>query len=59
MTVYSDSFDVLRSGCETGWLVFPLPSGARAEAVKFSYDDTGTPGQGGRNGKRLRFTWKL
>ncbi len=37
---YDDPFDVVRSGCETGWIVFEIPSGDRAEAVKFTHDDT-------------------
>ena len=40
-------------------LVFQLPSGARAEAVKFSYDDTGSARPGGSTEKHARFTWKL
>ena len=57
-TTYSDRFPVTRSGCGDGWLVFEIRRADRAEAVKFSYDDTGNNRQPGRE-KHTRFTWNL
>lgn len=55
---YADAFDLLRSGCEAGWIVFEIPSADRAEAVKFTHDDTGSARPGDTE-RHARFTWKL
>ncbi len=55
---YDDDFDIARSGCETGWIVFEIPSGDRAEAVKFTHDDTGSARPADTE-RHARFDWKL
>ena len=55
---YDDSFDVVRSGCEAGWIVFEIPSDDGAEAVTFNHDDTGSARPGDTE-RHARFTWKL
>ena len=55
---YSDPFEVVRSGCGEGWMVFELPGSDRAETVGFTYDDTGA-NRSGRSQKHLRFKWKV
>ncbi len=53
---YDDSFDVTRSGCDSGWIVFEIPADARAESVRFTHDDTGSARPGSTE-RHARFTW--
>jgi hypothetical protein len=58
-TAYPDGFDSLRSGCESGWLVFEAPRGARPSALAFEYEDTGQGGPSGNDGEHVKLKWKV
>jgi hypothetical protein len=57
---YRNSFDPVRDECGDGWIVFEAPSDSSPTKVKFSFDDTGRPGQqGGNDELYARFEWKV
>ena len=39
---YTDSFDNLRDGCDSGWVVFEVPRGSEPESLTYEFQDTGT-----------------
>jgi hypothetical protein len=60
---YGNSFDVVRTGCARGWIVFELPRAGRASAISFRFDDTGNNSSvvapGGRGEVHDHFSWRL
>jgi hypothetical protein len=59
---YPDGFDVVRTGCEVGWIVFEYPRAAEPSEIHFKFDDTGSGSGsmgGGRPETHARFSWKL
>ncbi|MFL5830229.1 MAG: hypothetical protein ACJ76X_09960 [Solirubrobacteraceae bacterium] len=61
---YPDGFDVVRTGCGRGWIVFEYPRPTRPSEIHFKFDDTGdSAGAGNPGGSRQetheRFSWKL
>ena len=56
---YRDDYEAVRDGCDDGWMVFEVPEEARAEKVKFDYEDTGQGGPGGDDGFHAKFEWKV
>jgi hypothetical protein len=58
-TVFDDEFEANREGCERGWIEYTPPAGGSAEALHFSYDDTGSAAPGNRREEHVDFTWKL
>lgn len=57
---YGQSFDVVRNGCGSGWIVFEIPKSSRPEKVTFGFQDTGSaqPG-GGAQQVDARFSWSV
>jgi hypothetical protein len=54
------SFDVVRSGCGSGSIVFALPGGATPKTLEYRFDDTGSGGQySGDQPEHDRFDWSL
>ena len=60
---YPESFEVVRTGCAGGWIVFQIPKARRPQAIAFTFDDTGDQGSlsvGGRHPEvHDHFTWTL
>ena len=57
-----EAFDGTRNGCERGWLVFKLPRGAEAKALRYRYDNTlGAPHRREETvvNEQYRFAWTL
>jgi hypothetical protein len=51
-------FDVVREGCETGWIVYQVAGDAAPDELRFSYDDTGSAQPGDRE-EHADFTWDV
>jgi hypothetical protein len=60
---YPDSFEIVRTGCAEGWIVFQIPQAAQAQEIAFKFDDTGNQGSiniGGRQpAVHDHFSWTL
>jgi len=58
---YPDSLDIVREGCDDGWVVFEIPRSTSPELLRFGFDDTGTAVRygGGRPESHERFSWRL
>ena len=60
---YPDSFDVVRTGCARGWIVFELPRASQAHDIAFTFDDTGDQGSLSAPGRHPavhdHFSWAL
>jgi hypothetical protein len=57
---YPTAFDVVRSGCGSGWVVFEIPKPSAPARVTFGFTDTGSalPG-GGAQQVDARFSWSV
>ena len=57
--VLEDDFETVRTGCERGWIVFEVPHGESAEALRFRFDDTASAAPSRRREKHSRFRWDV
>ena len=59
-SVYDDTLDTVREGCERGWVVFQIPAGARPTTLHYEFDWS-QPGVNGvpRDSEDVRFDWSL
>ncbi len=56
---YADSFDVVRVGCTSGWIVFEAPAEIRFTEIRFSFDNDSSHLAGAPPEAHVRFSWKL
>ena len=57
---YSRAFDVVRTGCRSGWLTFEVPASSSPDEIKFAFDYTGSSSPGEEQQEsHQRFSWKL
>ncbi len=59
-SVYENTLETVRDGCERGWVVFQIPTGARPTALQYEFDWS-EPGINGvpRDSEHVRFDWSL
>jgi hypothetical protein len=59
--VYDDALDVVRDGCDSGWVVWEVPSGAKAKSLYYEFDWTHRTSStsSSTTGEHDRFHWSL
>lgn len=55
---YDDDFDVVRSRCGAGWIVFEIPESSKPGRVTFGFQDTGAQYHA-ENRVDARFSWSV
>jgi hypothetical protein len=57
---YPNAFDVVRTGCGSGWMVFEIPKAGSPQRVTFGFQDTGSAlPSGGANQVNAKFSWDV
>jgi hypothetical protein len=62
MSVYDDALEMVRDGCDRGWVVWQIPAQATAKSVYYEFDwshQNGQPGSGSVSEEHDRFDWSL
>jgi hypothetical protein len=60
-SVYADALEPVRDGCDQGWVVWEVPSGAQAKSLYFEFDYSHQTANGSsyRDDEHDRFHWAL
>lgn len=61
-SVYPDMMQTVRNGCDSGWLIYPVPARAKAVALRyrFDYSHRGSYGSSSAtDSEHDRFDWSL
>jgi hypothetical protein len=58
---FEHGFDSVRTGCDSGWLVFEVPAGTPVKRVTFHFENTGSSSmhQAGQDEVNVRFSWSV
>jgi hypothetical protein len=60
-SIYGDALDVVRDGCDRGWIVYEVPADARAKTLHYEFDWSHQTANGSSysDNEHDRFDWSL